>query len=268
MFAPTAPTEPTQYLRRSVIYRALAKAGARFGEVGGAAVALDFGSVEAEAGSARRLGLADLSPLPRAGFKGRGTVEWLTGQGLLVPTESNWASRRQGHGLVARLAPGEVLILGEPGTPGDELAELEGAWRRAAQTAPGTPRGYPVPRRDSHCWFRVTGSQAAHLFAKLCGVDLRPSKFAHLAVAQTVVARLGAVIVRDDLGRIPAYHLLADTASSLYLWHCLVDAMREFDGGCVGLSAVVELAGEVATENHQEAVAALPEKRSPNFSGR
>jgi sarcosine oxidase subunit gamma len=241
--------EPTQYLRRSFIYRALASAGACFGEVGAAAVALDFGSMDAEAGAARWLGLADFSPLPRTGLKGRGTVEWLEGQGLMVPAESNRASRWPDRGLIARLAPAEVLILGEPGSPGDELAELEGAWRRATLTAPGVPRGYPVPRRDSHCWFRVTGSQAAHLFAKLCGVDLRPPKFAHLGVAQTVVARLGAVIVRDDLGAIPAYHLLADSASSLYLWHCLVDAMGEFDGECVGLSAVVELAREAATEH-------------------
>ena len=57
-------------------------------------------------------------------------------------------------------------------------------------------------------------------------------------MAQTSVARLSAVVLRWDMGRVPAYHLLGDCASGEYFWDCLNDAMAEHDGRPVGLSAL------------------------------
>ncbi len=42
------------------------------------------------------------------------------------------------------------------------------------------------------------------------------------------------------IGETLAYHLLADSASALYLWDCLVEAMAEFDGAVVGTEALEE----------------------------
>ncbi|HEY2111280.1 MAG TPA: hypothetical protein VGH25_06065, partial [Dongiaceae bacterium] len=61
--------EPHAQLRRSFLYRKLQGLGARFEAVNGSAVAADFGGA-AEAEIAQRLGVCDLSPLPRTGFKG------------------------------------------------------------------------------------------------------------------------------------------------------------------------------------------------------
>ena len=232
---------PGDVPRRSFVARRLAAAGARFGDLEGAAVALDFGDAAAEAETARRLGLADLSPLPRAGFKGAGTADWLAKQGLEVPAESNRAARQPGGELAARLAPGEVLILGDLDGQGGLPGRLETAWA-GAPLPPESPRGFPVPRRDSHAWFLVGGGQSAAMFAKLCAVDLRPGKFPDLSIAQTSVARLSAIVIRDDRPGTLAYHLLADSASAAYLWDCLIDAMAEFDGRPVGLAAVRALA--------------------------
>ncbi len=228
--------------RRSFVARKLAEAGAGFGALVDAAVALDFGDPAAEAETARRLGLADLSPLPRTGFKGAGTVEWLAGQGIEVTAESNRAARQSGGGLAARLAPSEVLVLGDMAGQGGLPDRLEAAWT-SEPLPPEAPRGYPLPRRDSHAWFLVSGSEAAAMFAKLCGVDLRPAKFPDLSIAQTSVARISAIVVRDDRGGTPAYHLLADSASAEYLWDCLLDALAEFEGRPVGLTAVRALGG-------------------------
>jgi len=180
--------------------------------------------------------------LPRVGFKGAGTVAWLAGQGLEVPPESNRAARQPGGELAARLAPGEVLILGNLAGQGGLPGQLDTAWT-AGPLPPETPRGFPVPRQDSHAWFLVSGRESAGMFAKLCGVDLRPARFPDLSVAQTSVARLSAIVVRDDRADTLAYHVLADSASAAYLWDCLVDAMAEFDGRPVGLAAVRALAG-------------------------
>ncbi len=43
------------------------------------------------------------------------------------------------------------------------------------------------------------------------------------------------------LGAMPGYHLLFDSASAVYLWRVLLDAMAEFDGAPVGRGALIVL---------------------------
>ena len=87
---------------------------------------------------------------------------------------------------------------------------------RDAGLPPASLRGFPTPRQHTHAWFLVSGAQAATMFAKICGVDLRPGQFAPGRIAQTSVARLNAVIVRDDQGETLTYHVLVDSASAEY----------------------------------------------------
>jgi sarcosine oxidase subunit gamma len=89
----------------------------------------------------------------------------------------------------------------------------------------------------------VTGDKSAEMFAKICGVDLRPKHCPVGTIAQTSIAKMSGIIIRADLGRTLAYHLLADIASAEYLWNCVVDAIAEYDGGIVGLAALRELRG-------------------------
>lgn len=233
-------TQATDFPRRSFCYRRLDALDANYAELNRGAVAMDFGDAQAEAEAAKTLGLADLSVLPRTGFKGEGTAEWLAAQGVKVPAESNRATRQDGGALAARLAPGELLILDDESGEGKLVEKLDTA-RWAEPRPPETPRGFPVPRQDSHAWFLVTGEKSAGMFAKLCAVDLRPHKFEDLRIAQTSVARLSAVVIRNDRGGTLAYHLLFDSASATYLWDVLIDAMAEFPGRPVGLTAVRRL---------------------------
>ena len=87
----------------------------------------------------------------------------------------------------------------------------------------------------------VTGEKSAEMFAKICGVDLRPSHCPVGTIAQTSIAKMSGIIIRADLGSTLAYHLLADIASAEYLWTCLEDAIAEYDGGIVGLAALRSL---------------------------
>lgn len=234
---------PANPPRRSFIYRALQQAGARFAPINDATIAVDFGKpIEVEVAHARRLGIADLSVLPRTGFKGAGTVEWLTAQGLAIGPDSNRAYPQPGGELAARLAPTEIFLVDSLAGGGDLMRRLNAAWNWGS----GKPRtliGYPMPRSESHAWFMVTGEHAPAMFAKICGVDLRLHRFAVGAIAQTSVAKMSAIVIRADLGETPAFHLLADSASSEYLWTCVLDAMAEFDGKPVGWSALRRLAG-------------------------
>lgn len=185
------------------------------------------------------LALVDLCLVPRSGFKGRGAPEWLQAQGLTL-AEPNRASRQADGTLAVRLAPREVLLLAPWPTGNAELiGRLDRAWPKGREGA--EPRGYPVPRADSHCWFLLTGRHVPATLAKLCGVDLRIDRFAPLQVAQTQAARISVVILRDDTA-LPAWHLLADSASADYLWTCLTDAMQEFAGVTLDRAALASLA--------------------------
>lgn len=234
---------PNVQPRRSMIYRKLQAAGAWFEVVNGGAVAVRYNdNADQELQQARQMGLADLSVLPRTGFKGTGTVEWLVAQGLDIGSDSNVAYRQAGGELAARLAPGEIFLIDSLAATGELVEKLNAAWNWGTEK-PRKLIGYPTPRQDSHAWFMITGAQAPEMFAKMCGVDLRPHKFAVGAVAQTSIAKMSGIIIRADLGDTPAYHLLADIASAEYLWDCLLDAMAEFNGKPVGLAALRQLAG-------------------------
>lgn len=188
--------------------------------------------------SLSRLALVDLSPLPRIGFKGRGTIPAMQTAGLTLDAIPNRAFRQPDGGLCAVLAPGEIVLLSGLAGDGALVRRLAESW------SIDDPRGtYLVPRSSTHAWFRILGRFAPAMFAKLCAIDLRPHRFAELAIAQTSVAKLTGIVVREDLGGVPGFHLLADSASSEYVWDCVLDAMNEFGGRPAGLSALRELAG-------------------------
>src|SRR5688572_10075718 len=124
--------DPATLKRRSFIYRKLAAAGAEFAEVNGGAVAMRYAArAEQEAAIARRMGIADLSVLPHCGVKGRGTVEWLTSQGLAIGADSNKAYLQAGGELAARLAPTEIFLLDSLQGTGQLIGKLNAAWQWA-----------------------------------------------------------------------------------------------------------------------------------------
>jgi sarcosine oxidase subunit gamma len=236
-----AAVEPDIHLRRSFIYRKLLDLGAQFAPINGGAVAIDFGDdADDEAKLARRLGIADLSPLPRTGFKGVGTVDWLQSQDVTIGPDSNRGYRQAGGETALRLAPTEILLIDSLAGTGNFIGKLNAAWSWGS-TTPRKPIGYPMPRADSHAWFAISGQHASAMFSKICGIDLRPAKFAEGRIAQTSIAKMSGIILRQDFGSVLGFHLLADSASADYLWDCLQDAMIEFDGGPIGLAALREL---------------------------
>ncbi len=227
-------TVPEEEPRRSPLYRALAADGARFETLGAFAVARDFGREAAEeAAQAESLALADLTPFPRVGFKGWNIAPWLGGHGAALGEESNRAYPQADGTRIARLSPGEALVLADRTGNGPLVETLGAAWSMA--DADGC---YRVARDETSCWLLLSGAHAAEMLAKVCAVDLRPRAFAPDAIAQTNVARLNAVVIRGDIGPVPAYDLITDHASAVYLWGALLDAMAEFDGAPVGLVAV------------------------------
>lgn len=172
--------------------------------------------------------IADLSGLPRLGFKGRGTLPAMQTRGLQFEHTPNRAFRQSDGSLCLVLAASEVFLLSSLNGDDRGFSNLESQWR-----IEDNEKTYPMPRRHSHAWFALDGDAAPELFSKICAVDLRPQSFGDLAIAQTSVARLNAIVLRADLGARPIYHLLADSAASSYMLTCLKDAAEEFGGKIV-----------------------------------
>jgi len=219
---------PEQFARRSFVYPRLVEVGAEFTAHDDCAIASRI-----RGGEDAPLALVDLSPLMRTGIKGPRARAWLDESEWPVPEANNTAARHASGALVLRLGDNELLILCDPRDPDRTVQELEAA-------IPGAG-AWSVPRRDSYCWFLLHGKAAVDCLAKLCGVDLRGTAFPPGAVAQTSVARLNAIVCRDPESAVPAFHLLADSASSIWFWDALLDAMAEFGGAPAGLE---RLAGE------------------------
>jgi sarcosine oxidase, subunit gamma len=218
--------DPLAYARRSPLRRRLEAEGAAWGDLGDVAVAETIGDAAPSGGIA----IVDLSPLPRLGFKGRGTIPAMQSRGITVEATPNRAFRQPDGGLCLVLAPGEVILLSNLAGDGERLAQLESGWRIEDEE-----RTYPLPRRDSHAWLAVAGQAAPEMFAKLCAIDLRRDKFPDLAIAQTSIAKMSAILTRGDIGADPVFHLLVDSAAALYFCDCLLDASDEFGGRIVGL---------------------------------
>ncbi|MBM7045509.1 sarcosine oxidase subunit gamma [Rhizobium lusitanum] len=172
----------------------------------------------------------DLTPIGRTGFKGVGTGEWLASKLSVLPERPNRAVTLSDGTVVARLGKEEYLVLDGRASSSGVAAELEASW--AAESASGAVRmGYPLPRADSHSWLFLEGVRVRDMMSKICGVDLRDASFPQGETAQTIVARIGAVIIREIGGAPEGLHLLTDFASADYLWEVLEDASAEYGGG-------------------------------------
>lgn len=220
---------PSQVARRSQLARRHIELGAEFERSGGQIVVKNYGS-QTEVAQAKELGLADLSTLPRTGFKGAGAPDWAQAQGATLPQQPNTSAVQNDSSLVAKLSHQELLILSDLNAKSTQIELLDNS-SIAAQT-------YALPRADSHCWLAVTGNQAAEMFSKICAVDLRAHKFVNGEIAQTSVAKANAIVIRHDLGSTHCFYVLTDVSVAEFLWDCLLDAMAEYSGKPVGVAAL------------------------------
>jgi len=228
-------TVNASYLRRSQIYRWHERSGATFEALADGLVVAAYSSEEQEHSLAQMAGLADLSLVPRLGFKGPKSLEWLRSQDVPIPDAANRAVTLDDGGWVARLSAEEFLLLGTLDGASETVERLSGSILSPSEKV------YDLPRADSHCWFALTGEHGAEVLSKICGVDMRSESFELGSIAQTSLARVNAIILRDKAGETPVFHILSDVSIAEYLWACFLDAITEFEGGAIGMRVFQQL---------------------------
>ncbi|EIK94184.1 sarcosine oxidase subunit gamma [Pseudomonas sp. M47T1] len=166
--------------------------------------------------------LLDLTDVPRVGFRGPQSAQYLHQRGFTLPDVPNRAVTQADGSHVARLSQTEYFLLGSLADQGQRIADEEARWE--LDHSPN----YLLPRQDSHAWIQLSGSQLPALMAKLCGVDLRAEAFGAGAVAQTSAARINVIVVNVGGADVPTFHVLFDRASHEYFLAAVQDAMSEF----------------------------------------
>ncbi|RCW99615.1 sarcosine oxidase subunit gamma [Marinomonas foliarum] len=157
----------------------------------------------------------------RVGFRGMGVENFLTSQGLPIPSEPNQSLLFDESLVVLRLSKSEFWLVDIENTHHELIETLE-------LGAKGLDDVYRLFCQHSHACFLFKGEQTATMFSKVCGVDLRRSVFPIGSIAQTSVARTNAIVTRQEGKGKEYFLLLSDLASSQYLWEALADAASEF----------------------------------------
>lgn len=225
---------PESFDRRMPAWRTHQDFGARFEPMGDVAAVVSYGDENVEDSALARLAFADLCAVPRCGFKNAGAPEWLAARGVAIPEVPNRAARQEDGGLCIRMGGTDIMVVADPAGRSDRPRRLLADWN--ADTA--QPKGWNAHREEGFGWFLLTGALAPELWSRTCSVDMRLDRFVDLDVAQTRAFDMGGVIVRADLGTVPAYHLFFDIASSDYLIETVCEIMTEFGGRMVGLAVL------------------------------
>ena len=88
---------------------------------------------------------------------------------------------------------------------------------------------------------RVVGPASQALLRKVCGLDFHSAEFPNGAAKQTSLAKTAQLIVRRDIGELPAFSVIGVRSLSAYLWDIIVEAGREFGITPIGRAALQAL---------------------------
>ena len=91
---------------------------------------------------------------------------------------------------------------------------------------------------------RVIGPNSQELLSKVCGLDFHPSAFPNETAKQSSLAKTTQLIIRCDIGELPAFSIIGSQSLGPYVWDTLMEAGREFGGVPIGRAALAALGEE------------------------
>ena len=88
---------------------------------------------------------------------------------------------------------------------------------------------------------RVIGPASQELLSKVCGLDFHPSAFPNETAKQSSLAKTTQLIIRCDIGKLPAFSIIGAQSLGSYVWDTLTETGREFGIVPIGRAALAEL---------------------------
>ena len=88
---------------------------------------------------------------------------------------------------------------------------------------------------------RVIGTDSQALLSKLCGLDFHSSAFPNETAKQSSLAKTTQLIIRHDIGELPAFSIIGAQSLGPYVWDTLMEAGRECGVVPIGSAALAAL---------------------------
>jgi heterotetrameric sarcosine oxidase gamma subunit len=85
---------------------------------------------------------------------------------------------------------------------------------------------------------RLAGSKSREVLRKLTSLNVGDAALPNLRCAQASVADVHTIVLREDLGTLPAFHLLVTREYAESAWEAIVRAGQEFHLCGCGLTAL------------------------------
>ena len=166
--------------------------------------------------------MLDATTFSRVGFRGKGVSAFLIEQGFVVPSSPNQSVLNDSGILILRLSQTEFWLVDIENSQHGLIQGVELASNKVSDV-------YRLYCQHSHSCFVLVGDDIPNMFAKVCGVDLSDQSFAVSNIAQTSVARINSIVVRQDIKDVDTYLMFSDLASAQSLWDAIADACEEFN---------------------------------------
>lgn len=143
---------------------------------------------------------------------------------LEIPTASNTVTGKPTTTRIFWLGPDEWVVVTKPN--GGKRA-FDALWKNLKVDG---LHASVTDTSEARTTITVSGPNARHVMAKLCSLDFHPSQFGPGQCAQTIVAKVGVIVVQTSATKFggATYELYALRSFSTYLWNRLVDAANEY----------------------------------------
>jgi len=200
-----------------------------------------YADPEREARVARATaGLLDASATTRVAVKGAQVEAALEAAWPGAATAPLQVAAPEPGLLVCRLAPDEALVLAPIAERAAVLARLEERMATVAGCA------HVLDVTSGHAGMQVVGPRARDLLSRCTALDLRPPELPNRRCAQAALARVHALVVRDDLGDLPAFQVHVARDYAAFVWEWLLEVGHAFGAVPCGLGALERLRATAA----------------------
>ncbi len=225
-------------LKKSAMHHIHEGLNAEFKEQDGWLMPTQYKSVESEIEVLKKaVGIGDLSFNGKLNLKGRSIAKLFphifsnsvsTEIGEVIPTTMHDSKI---NCLVCNLGRDEATILTKAGEVDKAQSDLLTQTKRLEGCV------HLTNVTSSQAGISLVGPFSPHVLMKMTDVDVALKKFPSMSCAQGGVARVPTIIIRNDVGSLPAFELYFSRELGEYMWEAVVEDGREFGINPFGINA-------------------------------
>ncbi|MFQ5419381.1 MAG: sarcosine oxidase subunit gamma family protein [Anaerolineae bacterium] len=215
-------------VKNSPIYKLARKEQARFVDLHGWQVVDAYGDVALETAVLHtHVALCDQS------HQGKIRIEGHTAGVMLQASElAIGESQAVEYGRLYRLRRDLFFV----STAAESVEDTAVTLTQQANNKPEIITVTDVTHGNAELW--LIGPNSPELLSRLCGLDFHDNQFSNGMVKQSSVAKTTQLIIRHDLGQLPAYALIGSRSLAAYLWQTILEAGPDLGIQPVGTAAI------------------------------